>query len=93
MIPAFHDYRLEPKITKCGDLLYKYNKQLVKKKWGRIVDLAWLMFALTALISIEFKRILVDSLIENVRNIQTTSLSWNASSEKATVQSSQFKGG
>ena len=22
MIPAFHDYHLEPKITKCGDLLY-----------------------------------------------------------------------
>ena len=22
MIPAFHDYSLEPKITKCGDLLY-----------------------------------------------------------------------
>ena len=21
MIPAFHDYSLEPKITKCGDLL------------------------------------------------------------------------
>ena len=24
MIPAFHDYSLEPKITKCGDLLYIY---------------------------------------------------------------------
>ena len=23
MIPAFNDYSLEPKITKCGDLLYK----------------------------------------------------------------------
>ena len=22
MIPAFHDYSLEPKIMKCGDLLY-----------------------------------------------------------------------
>ena len=22
MIPSFHDYSLEPKITKCGDLLY-----------------------------------------------------------------------
>ena len=26
MISAFHDYSLEPKITKCGDLLYIYLK-------------------------------------------------------------------
>ena len=28
MIPAFHDYSLEPKITKCGDLLY-WHQSLV----------------------------------------------------------------
>ena len=27
MIPAFHDYTLEPKITKYGDFLYKYDVQ------------------------------------------------------------------
>ena len=25
MIPGFHDYSLEPKITKCGDLLYGHR--------------------------------------------------------------------
>ena len=24
MIPTFHDYPLEPKLMKCGDLLYHY---------------------------------------------------------------------
>ena len=29
MIPAFHDYSLEPKITKCGDLLYNVSLSLL----------------------------------------------------------------
>ena len=29
MIPAFHDYPLEPKITKCGDLLYYETSNLL----------------------------------------------------------------
>ena len=29
MIPACHDYLFEPKITKCGDLLYNYGKQKI----------------------------------------------------------------
>ena len=32
MIPTFHDYPLEPKITKCGDLLYNINL-LEEQNW------------------------------------------------------------
>ena len=33
MIPAFHDYHLEPKITKCGDLLYQV---MVHMRWSHM---------------------------------------------------------
>ena len=35
MIPAFHDYPLEPKMTKCGDLLYirGFTKFGIKVAW------------------------------------------------------------
>ena len=32
MIPSFHDYSVEPKITRCGDPLYS---RLVKYSWVR----------------------------------------------------------
>ena len=55
MIPAFHDYSLEPKITKCGDLLtyklscliaktsfFKSNVAInLKKKSLQIAQLLW----------------------------------------------------
>ena len=44
MIPTFHDYSLEPKITKCGDLLYfeinwplkEKVSHLYLKNWGEM---------------------------------------------------------
>ena len=37
MIPAFHDYHLEPKITKCGDLLYTFSELISNiRKVGKI---------------------------------------------------------
>ena len=35
-----------------------YKKQLVKKFWGRILDLAWLKFAVAALRIVSFVRFL-----------------------------------
>ena len=32
VIPTFHDYSLEPKITKCGDPLY--NLEYIYEKWA-----------------------------------------------------------
>ena len=39
MISAFHDYSLEPKITKCGDLLYAHDCNLYSLKVTYLVTL------------------------------------------------------
>ena len=45
MIPAFHDYSLEPKITKCGDLLYEQKESKNLKVAGNCPNILFTLVA------------------------------------------------
>jgi hypothetical protein len=65
MIPAFHDYSLEPKITKCEDLLYNVHFThiyIFDRILVRFTGSKWLFFStqFVPLVSILVPKLLED---------------------------------